>query len=190
MGISYERTEKFCVKFSILWNSRGPNILSDWCSYSHRVGSGHPYSDMIITEPCCGPTSAIIFVYSVYISVLYCTSQNDGFISVLPHLISFLVFLSNRSVISIIQFSKSFSLGYSWKRILNVAHRGQLQIYNCITVLCVCFWQALYHSKFIDNGFTLPFYKKMLGKAIVMKDIETIDEEFYNSLNWIKWVLW
>ena len=98
-------------------------------------------------------------------------------------------FVSNQPVISIIQFSKFFSLGYSWYRILNVAHRGQLQIYNCITVLCVCFWQALYHSKFIDNGFTLPFYKKMLGKAIVMKDIETIDEEFYNSLNWIKWVI-
>jgi len=44
----------------------------------------------------------------------------------------------------------------------------------------------LYHGKFIDNGFTLPFYKQMLGKKIVMKDIETLDEEFYNSLNWLK----
>ena len=79
-----------------------------------NMRSGHPYSDMNITEPCCGPTSAVIFVNSLYISVLYCTSQNDGFISVLPHLISCLVFLSNRPVINIIQFSKFFSLGYSW----------------------------------------------------------------------------
>lgn len=45
---------------------------------------------------------------------------------------------------------------------------------------------ALFHSKFIYSGFTLPFYKRMLGKPLVMKDIESIDPEFYNSLVWIK----
>lgn len=29
----------------------------------------------------------------------------------------------------------------------------------------------------------------MLGKKLTMKDIESIDPEFYNSLVWIKWVL-
>lgn len=29
----------------------------------------------------------------------------------------------------------------------------------------------------------------MLGKKIVMKDIEILDEEFYNSLNWLKYGL-
>lgn len=45
---------------------------------------------------------------------------------------------------------------------------------------------ALYHGKFIDSGFTLPFYKRMLSKKIQLKDIETVDSEFYNSLTWIK----
>lgn len=46
--------------------------------------------------------------------------------------------------------------------------------------------QALFHGKFIYSGFTLPFYKRMLGKKLTMKDIESIDPEFYNSLVWIK----
>ncbi|XP_014679559.1 PREDICTED: E3 ubiquitin-protein ligase Su(dx)-like [Priapulus caudatus] len=45
---------------------------------------------------------------------------------------------------------------------------------------------ALYHGKFIDSGFTLPFYKRMLSKKLTMKDLETIDPEYYNSLVWIK----
>ncbi|KAF7283441.1 hypothetical protein GWI33_000526 [Rhynchophorus ferrugineus] len=45
---------------------------------------------------------------------------------------------------------------------------------------------ALYHGRFIYSGFTMPFYKRMLGKKLVMKDIESIDPEFYNSLVWTK----
>lgn len=45
---------------------------------------------------------------------------------------------------------------------------------------------ALFHGKFIYSGFTLPFYKQMLGKPLTMKDLESIDPEFYNSLSWIK----
>lgn len=44
---------------------------------------------------------------------------------------------------------------------------------------------ALYHGKFIYSGFTMPFYKRMLNKKLVTKDIESIDPEFYNSLVWI-----
>lgn len=46
--------------------------------------------------------------------------------------------------------------------------------------------QALYHGKFIDTGFTLPFYKRMLNKRPTLKDLESIDPEFYNSIVWIK----
>ena len=46
--------------------------------------------------------------------------------------------------------------------------------------------QALYHGKFIDSGFTLPFYKRMLDKKLSIKDLETIDAEFYQSLLWVK----
>lgn len=45
---------------------------------------------------------------------------------------------------------------------------------------------ALYHGKFIDSGFTLPFYKRMLNKKLILKDLESIDPEFHSSLNWIK----
>lgn len=46
--------------------------------------------------------------------------------------------------------------------------------------------QALYHGKFIDTGFTLPFYKQMLDKKPTLKDLESIDPEFYNSIMWVK----
>ena len=46
--------------------------------------------------------------------------------------------------------------------------------------------QALFHGKFIDTGFSLPFYKRMLNKPWALKDLESIDPEFYNSLIWIK----
>ncbi|XP_052815238.1 E3 ubiquitin-protein ligase Su(dx)-like [Mya arenaria] len=45
---------------------------------------------------------------------------------------------------------------------------------------------ALYHGKFIDSGFTLPFYKRMLNKKLILKDLESIDSEFFSSLVWIK----
>ena len=44
---------------------------------------------------------------------------------------------------------------------------------------------ALYHRNFIYSGFTLPFYKQMLGKKLMLKDLESVDPEFYQSLRWI-----
>lgn len=34
--------------------------------------------------------------------------------------------------------------------------------------------------------FIRPFYKMMLGKNIDLKDMESVDSEYYNSLLWIK----
>uniref|UniRef100_A0A8C6Q3E3 E3 ubiquitin-protein ligase n=1 Tax=Nothobranchius furzeri TaxID=105023 RepID=A0A8C6Q3E3_NOTFU len=45
---------------------------------------------------------------------------------------------------------------------------------------------ALFHGKFIDTGFSQPFYKRMLNKPLTLNDLESIDPEFYNSLMWIK----
>uniref|UniRef100_A0A8C3V6C1 E3 ubiquitin-protein ligase n=1 Tax=Catharus ustulatus TaxID=91951 RepID=A0A8C3V6C1_CATUS len=45
---------------------------------------------------------------------------------------------------------------------------------------------ALFHGKFIDTGFSLPFYKRILNKAVGLKDLESVDPEFYNSLIWVK----
>ena len=62
--------------------------------------------------------------------------------------------------------------------------------WDCLNVslsyILLFFTQALFHGKFIDRGFTLPFYKRILNKKLVMKDLETVDPEFYNSLVWIK----
>ncbi|UYV68273.1 NEDD4 [Cordylochernes scorpioides] len=37
----------------------------------------------------------------------------------------------------------------------------------------------------IPAFFIRPFYKMMLGKSIVLKDMESVDSEYYNSLLWI-----
>ncbi|XP_076322509.1 E3 ubiquitin-protein ligase Nedd-4-like isoform X2 [Tachypleus tridentatus] len=44
---------------------------------------------------------------------------------------------------------------------------------------------AVYHGKLLDAFFIRPFYKMMLGKEIKLKDMESVDTEYYNSLVWI-----
>ncbi|XP_022249557.1 E3 ubiquitin-protein ligase NEDD4-like isoform X1 [Limulus polyphemus] len=44
---------------------------------------------------------------------------------------------------------------------------------------------AIYHGKLLDAFFIRPFYKMMLGKEIKLKDMESVDTEYYNSLLWI-----
>ncbi|XP_042872289.1 E3 ubiquitin-protein ligase Nedd-4-like isoform X2 [Penaeus japonicus] len=45
---------------------------------------------------------------------------------------------------------------------------------------------AVYHGKLLDAFFIRPFYKMMLGKPIELKDMESVDSEYYNSLLWIQ----
>lgn len=45
---------------------------------------------------------------------------------------------------------------------------------------------ALFHGRFIDSGFTMPFYKKLLNKKLFLADIESIDPELHSSLVWVK----
>uniref|UniRef100_A0A8D9DP29 E3 ubiquitin-protein ligase n=3 Tax=Cacopsylla melanoneura TaxID=428564 RepID=A0A8D9DP29_9HEMI len=45
---------------------------------------------------------------------------------------------------------------------------------------------AVYHGKLLDAFFIRPFYKMMLTKDIDLKDMESVDSEYYNSLLWIK----
>jgi len=45
---------------------------------------------------------------------------------------------------------------------------------------------AVYHGKLLDGFFIRPFYKMMLGKSIDLKDMESVDTEYFNSLIWIK----
>jgi len=45
---------------------------------------------------------------------------------------------------------------------------------------------AVYHGKLLDGFFIRPFYKMMLGKTIELKDMESVDTEYFNSLIWIK----
>jgi len=44
---------------------------------------------------------------------------------------------------------------------------------------------AIYHGKLLDAFFIRPFYKMMLKKPIQLKDMESVDTEYYNSLRWI-----
>lgn len=44
---------------------------------------------------------------------------------------------------------------------------------------------AVYHGKLLDAFFIRPFYKMMLKKPIHLKDMESVDMEYYNSLRWI-----
>jgi E3 ubiquitin-protein ligase NEDD4 len=45
---------------------------------------------------------------------------------------------------------------------------------------------AVYHGKLLDGFFIRPFYKMMLGKPIELKDMESVDTEYYKSLLWMK----
>ncbi|CAH8660505.1 unnamed protein product [Dicrocoelium dendriticum] len=44
---------------------------------------------------------------------------------------------------------------------------------------------AVYHGKLIDGFFIRPFYKMMLEKTITLKDMESVDSEYYRSLKYI-----
>lgn len=44
---------------------------------------------------------------------------------------------------------------------------------------------AVYHGKLLDAFFIRPFYKMMLAKSITIRDMESVDSEYYNSLLWI-----
>ncbi|KAF3846896.1 hypothetical protein F7725_003974 [Dissostichus mawsoni] len=41
---------------------------------------------------------------------------------------------------------------------------------------------AVFHGHYIDGGFTLPFYKQLLGKPITLDDMESVDPDLHNSL--------
>lgn len=48
---------------------------------------------------------------------------------------------------------------------------------------------AIFHGHYIDGGFTLPFYKQLLGKAITLDDMESVDPDLHRSLVWLLCVL-
>ncbi|KAJ8037541.1 E3 ubiquitin-protein ligase SMURF2 [Holothuria leucospilota] len=44
---------------------------------------------------------------------------------------------------------------------------------------------AIFHGHYIDGGFTMPFYKQLLGKPVSLEDMESVDPDLYNSLHWM-----
>ncbi len=48
---------------------------------------------------------------------------------------------------------------------------------------------AVFHGHHLDGGFTLPFYKMLLNKAIVLDDITHVDPELHRSLTWMLYVI-
>lgn len=47
---------------------------------------------------------------------------------------------------------------------------------------------AIFHGHYLDGGFTLPFYKQLLGKPITLDDLESVDPELHRSLMWMLYV--
>ncbi|VDM32400.1 unnamed protein product [Hydatigera taeniaeformis] len=45
---------------------------------------------------------------------------------------------------------------------------------------------ALFHGRCIDGGFTLAFYKRILGRKTCLQDLELVDHDFYQSLAFIR----
>ena len=45
---------------------------------------------------------------------------------------------------------------------------------------------AVLNLRLLDGFFIRPFYKMLLGRPILLSDVEQIDAEYYNSLLWIK----
>lgn len=48
---------------------------------------------------------------------------------------------------------------------------------------------AVFHGHHLDGGFTLPFYKMLLNKPIVLDDITHVDPELHRSLTWMLYVV-
>ena len=46
---------------------------------------------------------------------------------------------------------------------------------------------TVFHGMYLDGGFTLPFYKQLLGRPITLEDLESVDTEYYRSLKWMQW---
>lgn len=44
---------------------------------------------------------------------------------------------------------------------------------------------AIFHGHYLDGGFTLPFYKHLLGKTVQLDDLEDVDPELHRSLVWL-----
>ncbi|XP_033210402.1 E3 ubiquitin-protein ligase SMURF1 [Belonocnema kinseyi] len=44
---------------------------------------------------------------------------------------------------------------------------------------------AVFHGHHVDGGFTTPFYKMLLNKAITLSDIEGVDPDLHRSLTWM-----
>ncbi len=47
-------------------------------------------------------------------------------------------------------------------------------------------FQALFHGRCIDGGFTLAFYKQILSRKACLQDLELVDHDFYQSLAFIR----
>ncbi|WFD19839.1 HECT-type E3 ubiquitin transferase [Malassezia caprae] len=45
--------------------------------------------------------------------------------------------------------------------------------------------KAIYDGRLLDAYFTRSFYKHMLGRSVDYKDLEAVDPEYYNSIEWM-----
>ncbi|XP_052221352.1 E3 ubiquitin-protein ligase SMURF2-like isoform X2 [Dreissena polymorpha] len=44
---------------------------------------------------------------------------------------------------------------------------------------------AIFHGHYLDGGFTMPLYKQLLGKPVILEDLESVDPDLHRSLVWM-----
>jgi E3 ubiquitin-protein ligase NEDD4 len=48
-----------------------------------------------------------------------------------------------------------------------------------------CVGLAIFHRRFLDAYFVPSLYKMMLGKAVILADLEAVDGEMHRSMVWM-----
>ncbi|KAL6632416.1 hypothetical protein U3516DRAFT_656021 [Neocallimastix sp. 'constans'] len=64
-----------------------------------------------------------------------------------------------------------------------IANENHLDYFEFIGIILGI---AIFNSQHLDVSFTLPFYKRLLNKNLILSDLKYIDPDIYKSLNWLK----
>ncbi|OUM60100.1 hypothetical protein PIROE2DRAFT_14226 [Piromyces sp. E2] len=83
----------------------------------------------------------------------------------------------------LLQYSSSNSYEFEINPNSNIGNPLYLKYFKFIGRIMAL---AILNKQHFPISFTLPFYKKLLGKKTEFSDLQYVDREIYNSLNWLK----
>ena len=52
-----------------------------------------------------------------------------------------------------------------------------------------CLGLGIFHRRFLDAYFIVAFYKMVLGKKVIVADLESVDAELHRGLTWMLYVI-